>query len=377
MGDPPRSWSRARPDRPLVVLVDDIHWAEPTLLDLLAGLPAAIVDAPILAALPRPARAARAPARLAGRRCGSSRSASATSTRSLDEPARGAPASRTRAARAAPPPATRCSPRSSSRCSSTRACCASRAASALPATSTRSSCRRACTRCSALASTGSTRSTRAALERGAIEGEVFHRGAVVELSEPSASRPSVPAILERARRQGPVRPAEPSFAGEAAYRFKHILVRDTAYRRPRRGSAPRCTSSSRDWLERIAGERVTEYEEILGYHLEQSYRLRPSSAPTTTSWGCSAIALPATSPPPHTVPARAAMSGRRCASSRPPPSSPRLPRIAPGTRCSRAPWHGRRCSTGQPRRRSRASAPTPPRPAGRRSRQPPRSSSAG
>ena len=28
--------------QPLVVLVDDIHWAEPTLLDLLAGLPAAI-----------------------------------------------------------------------------------------------------------------------------------------------------------------------------------------------------------------------------------------------------------------------------------------------------------------------------------------------
>ena len=34
--------------RPLVVIVDDIHWAEATLLGLLAGLPAAITDAPIL-----------------------------------------------------------------------------------------------------------------------------------------------------------------------------------------------------------------------------------------------------------------------------------------------------------------------------------------
>src|SRR4051794_29666841 len=35
-------------DRPLVVLVDDIQWAEPTLLQLLAGLPAAIGGAPVL-----------------------------------------------------------------------------------------------------------------------------------------------------------------------------------------------------------------------------------------------------------------------------------------------------------------------------------------
>ena len=59
VGDPPLP-ARRRPARGrCVVLVDDIHWAEPALLDLLAGLPAAIADAPILAALPRSARAAR------------------------------------------------------------------------------------------------------------------------------------------------------------------------------------------------------------------------------------------------------------------------------------------------------------------------------
>ena len=42
-------------EQPLVVLVDDIHWAEPALLDLLAGLPAMTEDAPmLLACLARP-----------------------------------------------------------------------------------------------------------------------------------------------------------------------------------------------------------------------------------------------------------------------------------------------------------------------------------
>ena len=37
---------------PLVVLVEDIHWAEPALLDLLAGLEAAAIDSPVLLVCP-------------------------------------------------------------------------------------------------------------------------------------------------------------------------------------------------------------------------------------------------------------------------------------------------------------------------------------
>ena len=56
---------RPRSSRSLVV-VEDIHWAEPALLDLLAALPARSATRPSLVALPRAARAPRAPAR-AGR----------------------------------------------------------------------------------------------------------------------------------------------------------------------------------------------------------------------------------------------------------------------------------------------------------------------
>src|SRR5439155_4464061 len=70
---------------------------------------------------------------------------------------------------------------------------------------------------------------RDALERGAIEGELFHRGAVVELSD-EGSRASVSDGLEELTGKDLIRPAAASFAGEIAFRFRHILVREAAYR---------------------------------------------------------------------------------------------------------------------------------------------------
>ena len=46
-------------ERPLVVVFEDIHWAEPTLLDLVEYLAAWLVEAPLLRGLPRAARALR------------------------------------------------------------------------------------------------------------------------------------------------------------------------------------------------------------------------------------------------------------------------------------------------------------------------------
>ena len=116
--------------------------------------------------------------------------------------------------------------------------------------------------------------TRDALERGAIEGEVFHRGAVVELSDARA-RPCVPGELEAARAQGshpPHRRRASRARRPSGSSTSSSGRRRTA--RPRRSFAPSCTSGSPDWLERLAGERMAEYEEIVGYHLEQSYRYR-------------------------------------------------------------------------------------------------------
>jgi predicted ATPase len=67
---------------------------------------------------------------------------------------------------------------------------------------------------------------RAVLERGAVEGEVFHRGAVQALAPPEA--PVTPKLAALVRRKL-IRPDHPQLAGEDGFRFRHLLIRDAAY----------------------------------------------------------------------------------------------------------------------------------------------------
>ncbi|MGZ4317392.1 MAG: ATP-binding protein, partial [Gaiellaceae bacterium] len=115
---------------------------------------------------------------------------------------------------------------------------------------------------------------RAAAERGSIEGEVFHRGAVVALSGHDV-REELDALAGRDF----LRPAQASFVDEAAFGFKHVLVRDAAYNGTAKKLRAELHERFADWLEDKAGERLTEYEEILGYHLEQAYRYREELGP--------------------------------------------------------------------------------------------------
>ena len=112
---------------------------------------------------------------------------------------------------------------------------------------------------------------RAALERGSIEGELFHHSALVELSGKDAIAKEIAGLT----RKDLIRVAAATFAGElVAYRFKHILVRDAAYHATTKKLRAMLHERFADWLEAGAGDRVGEYHEILGYHLEQAYRYR-------------------------------------------------------------------------------------------------------
>lgn len=112
---------------------------------------------------------------------------------------------------------------------------------------------------------------RAVIQRAAVVGQVFYWGAVTELS-PEDARSAVGTNLQTLQRKELIRPEASSFAGQDAFRFSHLLVRDAAYESmPKRNRADMHERFA-SWLERVAGDRVAEYEEIVGYHLEQAHR---------------------------------------------------------------------------------------------------------
>ena len=103
---------------------------------------------------------------------------------------------------------------------------------------------------------------RGSLERGAIEGEVFHRGAVVQLSAPGVRR-DVPSQLEVLAERDFVHPVAPSFPGDAAFRFKHLLVREAVYHATAKRLRATLHEAFADWLERVAGDRINEFDSRL------------------------------------------------------------------------------------------------------------------
>ncbi len=109
---------------------------------------------------------------------------------------------------------------------------------------------------------------RGVLERGSVEGRVFHRGAVQALAPEETQ---VETRLNGLVRKELVRPDKPQLPGEDAYRFRHLLIRDAAY-----DALPKATRGDLHerfaaWLEEHGAELV-ELDEIVGYHLEQAHR---------------------------------------------------------------------------------------------------------
>ena len=114
---------------------------------------------------------------------------------------------------------------------------------------------------------------RAVAERASVEGKVFHRGAVMRMS-PDRDRGQVGTRLLALARKELIRPDRATFAGEDAFRFRHLLIRDAAYQGMPKEARAELHEQFADWLAEQAGDRLAEYEDILGYHLEQAYLYR-------------------------------------------------------------------------------------------------------
>jgi predicted ATPase/class 3 adenylate cyclase len=111
---------------------------------------------------------------------------------------------------------------------------------------------------------------RALLGRAAVVGQIFYQGALEALAA-EESRPSIDRVLLDLVRKELIRPERSDLGRESAFSFHHLLIRDAAYESLTRAERAAIHERFAAWLEQIAGERATEYEEIVAYHLEQAH----------------------------------------------------------------------------------------------------------
>jgi class 3 adenylate cyclase/tetratricopeptide (TPR) repeat protein len=114
---------------------------------------------------------------------------------------------------------------------------------------------------------------RAVLERGSVEGRTFHRGAIAALTGGNGSSSVDQRLLALVRKEL-VRPDRSEVPGDDAYRFRHLLIRDATYEALPKATRAELHERFADWLEVVAGERQAEYEAVIGHHLEQACRFR-------------------------------------------------------------------------------------------------------
>src|SRR5215218_5319187 len=119
---------------------------------------------------------------------------------------------------------------------------------------------------------------RALLDRASVMGQAFDRAAVLALT-PEPARPAADAHLLALVRKELLRPAQAPLGGRDGFQFRHQLVRDAAY-----DSLPKQTRAElheryADWLAEAFATRGGEVGEVLGWHLERAHRFLTELGP--------------------------------------------------------------------------------------------------
>jgi class 3 adenylate cyclase/tetratricopeptide (TPR) repeat protein len=106
---------------------------------------------------------------------------------------------------------------------------------------------------------------KALLQDAAVVGTIFWSGSLVAIG--GRDPVSVRADLEELARRAFIRPARGSSVnGEFEYAFWHALTREVAYSQLPRTARVKKHRAVAGWIEQIAGERVTDHAEMLAHH---------------------------------------------------------------------------------------------------------------
>jgi predicted ATPase/class 3 adenylate cyclase len=260
-----RLFEEAARERPLVVVVEDIHWGEPTLLDLLEYLAGWTHDAPVLLlCLARPDLLDERPSWLAQGGSGLTLAplTEQESQTLLDEIASEWPLSPVARARIAD--AAEGNPLYLEQMAAMLG--EGGSLDAIPPT------------IHALIAARLDRlpaDERALLERAAVAGKEFTRAAVRRLSHEGEENDMDGLLLQLARKD--LLAARPG--REDAYRFRHALIRDAAYAGLPKERRAQLHERFADWAANTAAGRSGDLDEIVGYHIEQAFLYREELGP--------------------------------------------------------------------------------------------------
>ena len=118
------------------------------------------------------------------------------------------------------------------------------------------------------------------LQDAAVLGKVFWLGAAAEIA--AVDRPAAEEALHRLERKEFVRrERRPSVAGESEYAFRHLLVRDVAYSQIPRARRAEKHRLAGEWIERLG--RPEDHAEMLAHHYSSALELARAAGADTSA----------------------------------------------------------------------------------------------
>jgi class 3 adenylate cyclase len=111
------------------------------------------------------------------------------------------------------------------------------------------------------------------LQHAAVAGRTFWKGALASLAQemkPDALNQALEGLRRKEFLQENERPTGMILERDVQYSFKHVLVRDVAYASIPRARRAREHARMAEWLERVAAGRIEEFIELLAYHYHQA-----------------------------------------------------------------------------------------------------------
>jgi class 3 adenylate cyclase/tetratricopeptide (TPR) repeat protein len=121
---------------------------------------------------------------------------------------------------------------------------------------------------------------RTVLEAAAVEGQEFHQEAVAALIAGDVDND-----LQALSRQELIKRQTPSGGRGQVYAFRHLLIRDAAYDSISLGRRAELHTQFADWWERAVPDDAPQFHAILGYHLDTACRCHEKLSEPASAYG--------------------------------------------------------------------------------------------